>query len=288
MDPNAQAPASLGQEGRRLARRGTWRMVRYAMVRLVTIGLTILVGVFLTILVVNRTGVMDAVVQGDIDYGIQYYILSGVWAELTPEQVEQQRWQMEERAGLHLPYLPRQVRWLWNAMTFQWGEALSKESGDVVAYTVLSAFNNLQARRFQVTNIVVSHLPNTLLLVTTADFFVFAAGLPLALYLGRRTGKWLDRLAGWLAPLASMPSWVHGILLVLVFASWLRVLPFGKMYDLVPPDNTLDSILTVARHMILPVTAILLNLFLQCVLAWRTFFHLYSREDYVDLAVAKG
>jgi peptide/nickel transport system permease protein len=288
MDPNAQAPASLGQEGRRLARRGTWRMVRYALVRLVTIGLTILLGVFLTILVLNRNGAMDAIVQGDVDFGIYYNQMSGVWADLTPEQIEQQRWDMEKQLGLHLPYLPRMLRWLWNAMTFQWGEALSKNSDNVVLYTGLSTYDNLQARRFEVSQIIVNHFPNTLLLVATADFIVFVAGIPLALHLGRRPGRRLNRLIGWLSPLASIPSWVHGLLLVLVFSSWLRLLPFGKMYDLLPPDSTWESVLTVARHMILPVTAILLNLFLQCVLAWKAFFALYSQEDYVELGIAKG
>jgi len=40
--------------------------------------------------------------------------------------------------------------------------------------------------------------------------------------------------------------------------------------------------------MVIPVTAILLSLFLQCIYAWRTFFLLFAEEDYVELARAKG
>ena len=40
--------------------------------------------------------------------------------------------------------------------------------------------------------------------------------------------------------------------------------------------------------MILPVTAIFLNLFFQSAYAWRTFFLLQSGEDHIELAKAKG
>ena len=47
-------------------------------------------------------------------------------------------------------------------------------------------------------------------------------------------------------------------------------------------------ILDVAKHMVLPVTAFVLSLLFQIVYAWRTFFVIYSEEDYVQLAQAKG
>ena len=40
--------------------------------------------------------------------------------------------------------------------------------------------------------------------------------------------------------------------------------------------------------MVLPVTALVLSLLFQLVYTWRTFFIIYSEEDYVDLARAKG
>jgi peptide/nickel transport system permease protein len=60
------------------------------------------------------------------------------------------------------------------------------------------------------------------------------------------------------------------------------------MYDPIPPDTWWQTALVVAKHMILPVAAILLTLFLQCVAAWRAFFQIYATEDYIELAVAKG
>ncbi len=269
-------------------RRAARRMARYVLVRLGTILLTIFGGVFATIVVANQAGTIDFIVPGDIDELVLNRVYSGVWADLTPEQLEQERLDMQRSAGLHLPWLPRHLRWLWNAMSFQWGESLAKESEDISNYMRMSAIGGPGSMRFRITNIIATHLPNTLLLVGTADLIIFLVGLPLALHLGRRTNQWADRLFSLLAPLASIPSWVHGILLVLVFSIWLKLLPYDKMFDMLPPETAWGYITVVARHMLLPVLAILLNLFLQCVTAWRTFFYLYSNEDYVELAVAKG
>jgi peptide/nickel transport system permease protein len=44
----------------------------------------------------------------------------------------------------------------------------------------------------------------------------------------------------------------------------------------------------IGKHMILPVSAIILSLIFQLTYTWRTFFLIYSNEDYVELARAKG
>jgi peptide/nickel transport system permease protein len=60
------------------------------------------------------------------------------------------------------------------------------------------------------------------------------------------------------------------------------------MYDALPPEIIGEYIFVVLKHMVLPVAAILLSVFFQCVYAWRTFFLIHSSEDYVELAKAKG
>jgi peptide/nickel transport system permease protein len=85
-----------------------------------------------------------------------------------------------------------------------------------------------------------------------------------------------------------VPSWVFAILLISIFAFQLRWLPFGGMFDSGAPGNPIEYVLALSKHMILPVTAIALGLLFQVVYAWRTFFIIYSEEDYVELAQAKG
>jgi peptide/nickel transport system permease protein len=74
----------------------------------------------------------------------------------------------------------------------------------------------------------------------------------------------------------------------LIFAAILRILPFGGMVDAPPPENRFDYILSLLKHMILPVAAILISSIFLSVYNWRTFFLIYSSEDYVDMAKAKG
>jgi hypothetical protein len=77
-------------------------------------------------------------------------------------------------------------------------------------------------------------------------------------------------------------------LLIAVFAVQLRWLPTGGMFDFHKPEEPVEYILTLLKHMILPVSALVLSLLFQLVFIWRTFFIIYSEEDYVDLARAKG
>lgn len=91
-----------------------------------------------------------------------------------------------------------------------------------------------------------------------------------------------------MAPTSSAPGWFYGLFLILIFSSILGWLPFGGMVDAPPPDNTVDYALSLMKHMILPVSAIVINAIFLNAYTWRTFFLIFSSEDYVDMAKAKG
>ena len=55
-----------------------------------------------------------------------------------------------------------------------------------------------------------------------------------------------------------------------------------------PPKNPIDYSVSLVQHMILPVLAITLSTLFLNIYNWRTFFLIYSSEDYVDMAKAKG
>ena len=91
-----------------------------------------------------------------------------------------------------------------------------------------------------------------------------------------------------LAPTSSAPAWFYGFFLILIFAAVLKILPFGSMVDAPPPDEPLKYALSLAKHLILPTLAILISTFFLTTYNWRTFFLIYSSEDYVEMAKAKG
>ena len=55
-----------------------------------------------------------------------------------------------------------------------------------------------------------------------------------------------------------------------------------------PPQDKLAYALSVLKHSILPTGAIVVSAFFYTIYSWRTFFLIYSSEDYVDMAKAKG
>jgi peptide/nickel transport system permease protein len=136
--------------------------------------------------------------------------------------------------------------------------------------------------------ILLERLPSTLVLFATSDLILFFSALFLALALSRSYGSFFDRMIIALAPTSSAPGWFYGIFLLLIFAGVLGVLPFGGMVDAPPPSNPLEYGFSLAKHLILPILAILLNGSAITIFGWRTFFLIYSSEDYVDMAKAKG
>jgi peptide/nickel transport system permease protein len=112
--------------------------------------------------------------------------------------------------------------------------------------------------------------------------------MSIALFLSRRYGSLLDRIVIALAPTSTAPAWFYGIFLILIFAGLLGWLPFSGMIDAPPPQGFLPRTLSILKHMILPVGALIVSSIFPMAYSWRTFFLIYSSEDYVEMAKAKG
>jgi peptide/nickel transport system permease protein len=68
----------------------------------------------------------------------------------------------------------------------------------------------------------------------------------------------------------------------------LRVLPFGGMIGAPPPENSWEYALDLLKHIILPTLSLFVSLIFISIYNWRTFFLIFSSEDYVEMAKAKG
>ncbi|OUM98675.1 MAG: ABC transporter permease [Firmicutes bacterium ZCTH02-B6] len=270
-----QSPASVGTQSHTSA---ALRIIRYTLTRLIALFLTTVVGVYLTILIANMGGHVDEIRRATIREGLAIAIgMSPEYAQLTPAQRRQlveELAQIEfKRLGLDQPFIVRSFRYLGNALVLNLGRAeqLTSDSGSSL-----------------VRNIILERLVPTLLLTATSFFFLFFVSVFAALGLSRRYGSFLDRLSVALAPLSAAPSWFYGIFLILIFAAVLRWLPFGGMVDAPPPPSRWAYFLSVLKHLVLPVGAVVLSSIFIGIYSWRTFFLIYSSEDYVDMARAKG
>lgn len=256
------------------------RVFTYALVRILTIGITIVMGVFFAVVVANKGEGLDHILEAKFHkqarlefYGDSYRY--GYFDERIPARMAE----LAEDSGLYDPFFLKHLKYTWNALRLDLGEAL---------YLPLTSNFGTEDQSSEIKDILLDRLPNTLLLVGLANFFVFALGIPISLYLSRNYGNWIDKIINLMSPLSSVPSWVHGLLLILVLAVTMQLLPPGGMVDIPMPETPQDLFLSRLRHLILPTLSIFLSSMFQLVYTWRNFFMIYSNEDYVDLAVAKG
>ena len=254
------------------------RVTRYILVRVLTLFASVVIGVYLTIMIANMGGYVDTIMRNEIrDRVTQAFISSSTARQMDPD-VRQKLIQdtiaaEEKRLGLDIPIAVRNFRYLSNALTLQLGHAMNMTS---------------DAGSKQVRLIILERLPPTLLLMGISQLFLFFSSIFLALNLSRRYGNIWDRIVVALSPTSAVPPWFYGIFMILIFASLLRVLPFGGMVDSPPPSNPIDYSISLAKHLILPASALVLSSFFLSIYNYRTFFLIYSSEDYVEMAKAKG
>lgn len=255
-----------------------FRLLRYSVVRLVTLFVTVVIGVYLTILIANMGGYVDEILRGELRERIAISVSQNpAYRDYTIEQrnniINDRIAQEEERLGLNRPFLLRSISYLGNALTLNFGRALNMTS---------------DSGSKQVSLIILERLPSTLILFGLSNLFLFFISVFLALVLSRHYGSWADKIIVALSPTSAAPPWFYGIFLILIFAASLKILPFGGMVSAPPPENPLEYALDLAVHMILPASALFLSSIFLSIYNWRTFFLIYSSEDYVEMAKAKG
>ena len=254
------------------------RVAKYTGLRLITLFVTIVIGIYLTILIANMGGFVDEIMRGDIRERIAVSIsVDPAFRDYTPEErsklIDDKVAMEEDRLGLNRPFALRSFNFLTNALTLNLGRSLNMTS---------------DTGSKQVKLIILERLPPTLLLFGTANLILFFSSIFIALGLSRKYGSFWDKVILLLTPSSSAPAWFYGIFLILIFAAVIQILPFGGMVDAPPPENWLDYSLSVLKHLILPVSAWVLSSIFLSIYNWRTFFLIYSSEDYVEMAKAKG
>jgi peptide/nickel transport system permease protein len=254
------------------------RIAKYMLVRLIVLFFTVTVALYLTILIANMGGYVDKIQRAEIQENIQAQFLNNpAYRNISPEAKKQQMAEMtklqEERLGLNKPFLVRSFIYLRNGLTLNLGRArqMLSDSGSK-----------------QVKLIILGRLPSTLLVLGTSNFLLFFIALFVALSLSRHYGSFWDKLIIALTPTSAAPGWFYGIFLILIFAALLHVLPFGGMVDAPPPKTSFEYALSLLKHLILPTAAITLSNIFANAYAWRTYFLIYSSEEYVEMAKAKG
>jgi ABC-type dipeptide/oligopeptide/nickel transport system permease component len=108
--------------------------------------------------------------------------------------------------GLDRPLLVQYFDWLWHMLRGDFGQSLYFKT--------------------DVLGLVLDKLPTTALLAVFSLAFALAISLPLGIVAAVYPNSWVDRLCLALAVLGqALPNFFFALVLIIVFAVWLRVLP---------------------------------------------------------------
>ena len=187
--------------------------------------------------------------------------------DATPEQ----RAQLRADIGLDRPAPVQFFKFVGNAVRGEFGLSLK------------------QGRK--VSTLIAERLPATLELAVVAALLALLLGIPLGVMAALRRGSWLAQLLMGLSLLGvSLPTFLIGILLILVFSVWLPWLPSFGRGDVVQLGFWSTGLLTLDgwRHLVLP--AITLAVFQLALIQRLVRAEMLEvlRTDYIKFARARG
>jgi peptide/nickel transport system permease protein len=273
----------------RFASSSFMRVAKFVLVRAVSSLLSVMVGLYLTILVVNLGGYVDKIFESDVTSAIDGLLKSGAFRDVTYEstidQVWMTRWSLEEEKGLHVPFMLRTWKWFIKSLTLSWDE----DDTDQLLVALANPVNSYLPLASDLLHaFLLDRLPYSLLLVGISSLLLFITTIPLALAFSQGNSKFLNGLLAVLSSMTAAPAWIHGTILIFIFSTLLGMLPYPRFSaDLVDLTKA-GNLFYFLKQLILPVLSIFLSLLFQSFYAWRTFFSIYSQEDYVELGRAKG
>ena len=194
---------------------------------------------------------------------------------LNPRISAEARRAYAESLGLNEPFGVRYLKWLGNLVTGDLGTSLVRNGQDVWP-------------------LVQRAMANTLLLVSVAVSLSLAVGLAIGTLSALRPGSLLDHAATTVSFMGiSIPVFLLGLMLQLLFglylAQWLGIgpplLPTAGIYS---PGQQGFDLVDRARHLVLPVLALSLQLVAAYSRYMRSSMLDVMSMDYIATARAKG
>lgn len=190
---------------------------------------------------------------------------------LGQDATQEQREALRKDLGLDQPFPVQFARFVGNAVQGEFGLSLR------------------QGRK--VSSLIAERFPATLELAMAAAFIALAVGVPLGVYAALRRGSFGSQAVMTLSLLGvSLPTFLIGILLILVFSVQLKWLPSFGRGDTVSLGGWTTGLLTADgwKHLILPsITLAVFQLALILRLVRAEMLEVL-RTDYIKFARARG
>ena len=216
-------------------------------------------------------GIVVMLVVGFIAFSLFNFVGDPVSLMLPPEATQADREAMRTALGLDKPFYQQFVTFVHNALQGNFG--ISLRLGRPVS------------------TLLVERLPATLELAISAALIALAVGIPIGVYTALRRDSWFARallttsLVG-----VSLPNFLIGIFLILIFAVWLGVLPSFGRGDTVALGAWTTGFLTKTGLKALILPAITLSFFPLTLIMRLVRAEMLEvlRTDYIKFARARG
>jgi peptide/nickel transport system permease protein len=143
----------------------------------------------------------------------------------------------------------------------------------------------------KVSSLILERLPATLELSLMAGLIALAVGIPLGVYAALRRGKfWAQAAMGFSLLGVSLPTFLIGIFLILIFAVLLKWLPSFGRGDTVELGRWTTGMLTVDgwRHLVLPAVTLSVYQLALIMRLVRAEMLEVLRTDFIKFARARG
>lgn len=257
-------------------------VARYLGKRALYLGITFVLATYGVVIIANFGGLIDQFLIGEIRISVLQSMNADrdlqrlraecptCWEEEFNRQVEDQ---IEQR-GLNEPFVQKSVRQTYEAITLQLGKAITLRTG--------AGSDNLW-------DLILERLPRSILLFTTATVLSAVIGIWLGLRMARRALSVMDRSLTVLSiSTFVVPSWIFGLLFLLIFAFSWKLVPTGGMVSAPAPTDPLMLSLDFGYHLLLPVATVTFANFGSWAYVTRNLVLQIMDEDYVTAARTKG
>ena len=208
---------------------------------------------------------------GFIAFMLFQYVGDPVMNMLGQDATQEQKERLRTDLGLDQPFPVQFVAFVGNAVQGDFGLSLR------------------QGRK--VSELIADRFPATLELSLLAAFIALAVGIPMGVYAALKRGNFWSQVVMGLSLLGvSLPTFLIGILLILVFAVMLKWLPSFGRGEVLDLGWWTTGLLTVDgwRHLILPAVTLSIFQLTLIMRLVRSEMLEVLRTDYIKFARARG
>jgi len=191
---------------------------------------------------------------------------------VSPQMTPEARQQVIASYGLDEPLYVQYVKFLQNALTLDFGQSFQANA--------------------PVQDVILTYLPNTLILMLTAFVIAYVLGITLGVLSGWYRGSRFERSTVITALVArSVPSFWVGLMVLWVFGAGLGVIPMSGMTSLGTDSQSFWSMVfsvDFIQHLAAPALVLAYYFMGYPLLIMRSSMLEVLSEDFIDVCRAKG